>query len=166
MAASSSVVLAPPLCVDHPQQVCFCGLPGAHKSTHSRRECGGGSVDGVMRAQAMTGTYGSWWPQVQDQPQWGPSQCLTMGTRELALVLTRHVGRSAAMVERKSAPAGVFPSAQSLVQKSWPWCFEVYREARSHRLERAGPSDNKSCEGARDCGPERTRPGRGPCQCP
>ena len=75
-------------------------------------------MDGVMRAQAMTGTYGSWWPQVQeDQPQWGPSQCLTMGTRELALVLTRHVGRSAAMGERKSAPEGVFPSAQSLVQK-------------------------------------------------
>ena len=115
---------------------------------------------------AMTGTYGSWWPQVQeDQPQWGLSQCLATGIRELARVLTRHVGMLAAMGERKSARAGVFPSAQPLVQKSQPWCFEVCREARSHRHERAGPIDNKSCEGARDCGPERARPGRGPFQC-
>ena len=48
-------------------------------------------------------------------PQWGPSQCLAMGIRELVLVQTRHVGRSAVVGERKSVPAGVFPSAQ-------PWC--------------------------------------------
>ena len=66
MAAPSSMVLVPLLRVDHPQQVCFCGFLGAHKSTHSRRKYGDGSVNGVMEAQAMKGTYGSWWPQVQE----------------------------------------------------------------------------------------------------